>query len=159
MKQKDFFELKKNLKNNFSACKRVGLVVLGDSATQLLTQAIQGYGYDVGINFNIFEADYDQIERQIFDSASELYQCKPEFVILFHATQKLIKRFYKTGISERSQFAEGHVKQIVHMYETINARHPCKIIYFNFPEINDAIFGNYANKVDISFTSAQKIKL
>jgi len=151
MKQINFFELKKNLKKDFSACKRIGLALLGDSATQLLTQAIQGYGYDVGINFDIFEADYNQIERQVFDSASELYQGKPEFVILFHAIQKLIKRFYKTELHERSHFAEGHVKQIVHMYETITAQHPCKIIYFNFPEINDAIFGNYANKVAISF--------
>ena len=152
MKQKKFFELKKNLKKDFSSLKVVKIALLGDSSTQLLAQALKGQGYEAGINFDVFEADYNQIEGQIFDHSSELYQCKPDFVILFHSTQKLIKRFYKTDTRGRSQFAEGHVKRVMNMYESINTIHPCKTIYFNFPEINDAVFGNYANKVAISFT-------
>jgi FkbH-like protein len=151
-KHKNYFELKKNLKKDFSSFKVVKIALLGDSATQFLVQALKGQGYEAGINFDIFEADYDQIERQVFDSTSELYNCKPEFVIIFHATQKLIKRFYKLSTKEKSRFAELHVNQVTQLYETITATYPCRIIYFNFPDINDAIFGNYANKVDISFT-------
>jgi FkbH-like protein len=150
-KQKNFFELKKNLKKDFSACRQVRLAVLGDSATQLMTQAIQGYGHDCGINFDIFEADYNQIERQVFDSTSELYQRRPEFVIIFRSTQKLIKHFYKINAQEKARFAEEHLRQVESIYDSIVQNHPCRVIYFNFLEINDAIFGNYASKVNSSF--------
>ncbi len=40
-----FIELKKNLKKDFSGLKKVKLALLGDSATQFLTQAIRGHGY------------------------------------------------------------------------------------------------------------------
>jgi len=67
MKQKKFFELKKNLKKDFSSLKVVKIALLGDSSTQLLAQALKGQGYEAGINFDVFEADYNQIEGQIFD--------------------------------------------------------------------------------------------
>jgi hypothetical protein len=59
----DFNALKKNLKKNFSKFKKARIAVLGDSATQLLAQAIRGYGYEVEMDFEIFEADYDQIGK------------------------------------------------------------------------------------------------
>jgi FkbH-like protein len=152
MNLKNFIDLKKNLKKNFSKLQVVRAAILGDSATQLLTQAIKGYGYEVGINFEIFEADYNQIERQVFDMSSDLYQFKPEFVIIFHSTQKLIKGFYKLSNKEKSNFADKQIENVKNIYNTITSNHPCKIIYFNFPEINDNVFGNYSNKIDISFT-------
>jgi predicted enzyme involved in methoxymalonyl-ACP biosynthesis len=85
---RSFDELKKNLKKDPSNLKSIRLAVLGDSATQLLVQALKGYGYETGYNVAIFEADYDQIDRQIFDSSSELYQFNPEFIIIFHSSSK-----------------------------------------------------------------------
>ena len=70
---KSFSELKRNLKKDFSAMPVKKVAVLGDTSTQLLVQAIKGIGYDEGINLEIFEAEYDQIDHEIFDSGSELY--------------------------------------------------------------------------------------
>jgi hypothetical protein len=39
---KDFYQLKKNLKKDFSLLKQVKISVLGDSATQFLIQALRG---------------------------------------------------------------------------------------------------------------------
>ncbi len=78
-----FMELKKNLKKDFSGLKSVKIALLGDSATQHLTQSIRGYGYEVGFDLEVFEADYDQIDQQILYGASELYQSKPKYTILF----------------------------------------------------------------------------
>ena len=55
---KIFSQLKKNLKNDFSNLKPVKLAILGDSATQFLTQALKGLGYDHGYNLQILEADF-----------------------------------------------------------------------------------------------------
>ena len=102
---KTFNLLKKNLKKDFSGLKEIRLAIVGDSATQFLNQAIKGYGYEEGYNFVTYEADYNQVERQILDTSSELYEFKPEFVIIFQSTQKLLKKFYK---SDKLVFADKH---------------------------------------------------
>jgi len=151
MNLKNFTDLKKNLKKDFSKLQIVKLAMLGDSATQLLTQAIKGYGYEVGINFEIFEADYNQIERQVFDITSDLYQFKADFVIIFHSAQKLLKNFCKLSNQEKSKFSDNQIEKVTNIYKVITSNQPCKIIYFNFPEIFDNVFGNYSNKTEVSF--------
>lgn len=76
----------------------------------MVAQALKGQGYEAGINFELFEADYNQIERQIFDPSSTLYQFKPDFVIIFNATQKLVKKFYTLNNPEKSRFAEAQIE-------------------------------------------------
>ena len=67
-----FQTLKKNLKNDFSELRKIKIAVLGDTATQMYVQALRGYGYEEGMNLDIFEADFDQIERQVFDPRSRV---------------------------------------------------------------------------------------
>lgn len=146
-----FQALKKNLRKDFNAFKLIKLAILGDSATQMYVQAIKGYGYEVGLNFEIFEADYDQIERQIYDPTSVLYEFKPEYIIIFYCTNKLLKRFGKLSLSEKPDFGQDIKDKAENLYQTIINRLKCKVIYVNYPEINDAVFGNYGNKTNISF--------
>ena len=77
-----FKELKQNLNKDFSSLPKRSLALLGDSATQFLAKAIKAYGYEEKINFEVFEADFDQLDRQILDSESELYHSKPEYIVL-----------------------------------------------------------------------------
>lgn len=92
---KTFLELKKNLKKDFSQLEAKRVALLGDSSTQLLMQALKATGYERGYHLNIFEADFNQIERQIFDNSSELYEFKPEFIIIFQSAHKLLYRYNK----------------------------------------------------------------
>ena len=81
MEVKSFSEIKKSLSKPLGGCRTiVRVAVLGDSATQFLSLALRGLGLDRGFDLNILEADFDQIELQVFDSASELYGFKPEIV-------------------------------------------------------------------------------
>lgn len=144
---KNFNTLKKNLKKDFSDLKEIKVCIVGDSATQFLKQAIKGYGFEEGYNFNIYEADYNQVERQILDVSSELYSFKPDFIIIFQSIQKLTKKFYK---SDKLSFADKHIEEVTNFYATISGKLNSKIIYFNFPEINDTIFGNFSNKIEQS---------
>lgn len=77
-----FSQLKKNLKNDFSNLKAIKVAILGDTATQFLMQALRGAGYDSGFDLQIFEADFNQIQRQVFDPTSELYEFNPELFYL-----------------------------------------------------------------------------
>jgi|CZKP01.1.fsa_nt_gi FkbH-like protein len=147
----NFYDLKSNLKRDFSNLKKVKVALLGDSATQLLVKALKGYGYEVGYNFDIFEADYDQIDIQIYDSESELYKFKAEYIIIYHSTEKLLKKFYKLGNNDKTSFADRHIEYVSNLYRTITNKSKCKVIYFNFVETDDSVFGNYANKTASSF--------
>ena len=147
----DYNTLKKNLKKDFSELRKIKIAVLGDTATQMYVQALKGYSYEEGLNLDIFEADYDQIERQVFDPGSELYQFEPEFVILFYSSNKLLSKFYKLSLTDKKEFTKHHIEKIENIYLQISSRLKSKVICFNLHEINDSIFGNFANKTDVSF--------
>src|SRR6188474_6785 len=95
-----YSELVKSSKKNDPAYKTIKLAILADSSTQFLVKAIKGYGFENQISFEIYEADYDQVEMQVFDDLSALYKYNPDFIIIFYSSRKLIKTFYtqdKTG--------------------------------------------------------------
>jgi FkbH-like protein len=146
-----FKDLKENLSKDFSSLPIRRLALLGDSATQFLSKAIKGFGYEEKINFEIFEAEFDQLDRQIFDSASELYASKPEFIVLYLSSEKLLNRFAATPIESRNAFGDHVISEIRNWWETIAKYSPAKIIQMNFIEINDAIFGHFSTKVPSSF--------
>ncbi len=148
---KIFSQLKKNLKNDFSNLTPVKVALLGDTATQFLNQALRGTGFDHGFDLQIWEADFNQIERQIFDPTSELYEFGPELIILFRSSHKLVNKYSKLKPELYSSFAESQLEQIDSLSAAINSRLRAKIIYYNYPEIDDAVFGSYANKVEQSF--------
>ena len=157
---KSFSELKRNLKKDFSAMPVKKVAVLGDTSTQLLVQAIKGIGYDEGINLEIFEAEYDQIDHEIFDSGSELYLSNPDYVIIFQSSLKLLNRYNKLPDEQKKSFAADTLAHINELLSIINSRISARIIFFNFAEINDNVFGNFANKLDFSFIyNLRKINL
>jgi FkbH-like protein len=146
-----FAQLKKNLKKDFSGLAVVKVAVLGDTATQLLVQALRGAGYEEGFDLQIWEADFNQIERQVFDDNSELYEYKPDIILLFHSTHKLLAKYNKLKPSERSGLAQARMELLDQINNKIKEQLKAKIIYYNYNEIDDAVFGNYAAKTASSF--------
>lgn len=151
MEQFSFQALKKNHKKDFSSFKKIKIAVLGDFATQMYVQAFKGYGYEVGLDFDIFEAEYNQIDYQVYNTSSKLYEFEPEFVIIFNCTNKLVQKFGRLDFNEKADFAQGIVEKAESVYHTILSRLKCKVIIANYPEINDAVFGNFGNKTNLSF--------
>lgn len=148
---KTFQQLKKNLKNDFSLLKTIKLAVLGDTATQFLTQAIRGLGYDKGFDIQIWEADFNQIEQQISDSESELYAFQPELVLIFQSSHKLLSKYNKLKPEAHAVLASQELESIDFMTSTLTSQLDAKIIYYNYTEIDDAVFGNYSQKIESSF--------
>jgi HAD superfamily phosphatase (TIGR01681 family) len=148
---KTFQQLKKNLKNDFSSFKSIKLAVLGDTSTQFLTQAIRGLGYDKGFDLQIWEADFNQVEQQISDFESELYAFEPEIVLIFKSSHKLLSKYNKLKPEAHSSLASNELEAIEMMVSTLSQQAKAKVIYYNYTEINDAIFGNYALKTESSF--------
>ena len=106
---KDFSQLKKNLKADLSGLPKVKLALVGDTATQLLVTAIRGMGIECGYNLEVFEAEYNQVERQFFDTSSDLYQFDADFIVLFLSTHKLCEHHSQLPANEQANLARERV--------------------------------------------------
>jgi FkbH-like protein len=147
----DFNYLKKNLKKDISTYRRVKLAVLGDTATQFITQAIKGMGVEYALNMDLYEADFNQISRQIFDPASDLYRFNPEFTFIFESSHTLLQKFSETSPADRVNFAEKSIVRVKEMLAALQNKSDSKIIFCNYTEEDDHVFGHFASKAPESF--------
>lgn len=146
-----FNELKKNLKKDYSNFRAVRVAVLGDTSTQLLVKALRGGAFDYKLDLQVWEADFDQIENQVFDDGSLLYAYKPDVVILFYSTHKLLLKYNKLLPQEQSLLAEKHISSLSAVTAQLSSVTNAKIVYYNHNEVDDYVFGNFSSKVESSF--------
>lgn len=132
--------------------RELRLAVLGNVATQFMAQTIKGYAYLSGINLKVFDADYNQIDAQLIDPASETYGYDPGFILLFLATDKLYEEFMSLENVERERFASDVSEKIFSYWDLIERNSKAKILQMNFTETDDRIFGNFGSKTAVSFT-------
>ncbi len=144
---KTFQQLKRLQKQDDSHLPHVRAALLGDSATQFLAMAIKGECVARGFALDLYEADYNQIERQVLDPGSELSGWDAAFTIVFHSSHKLLEKYSLAGEEGRGSLAEERLDFV----RTLCQVQKGKIIYYNYPEIGDGVFGSYQNKVESSF--------
>ena len=141
----------KRLAGEVLSTPKCKIAVLGDTATQLLTTAVKGEAVARGLALDIYEAEYNQIERQLLDPTSDLYQFDASIVIIFQSTHKLGEYHSLLAADKQELVAEERQAFLTSICEN-SAFADKKIIYFNYPEIEDTVFGSYANKVEASFS-------
>lgn len=144
-------ELKRSLKKDLSSLPTVKIALAGDTATQLLATAIRGTGALRGYNIDLFEAEYNQVEQQLLIPTSDLLQFDADFIVIFQSTHKLGEHHSLLSAEKQMTLADDRLSFMASVCEN-PALASKKIIYFNYPEIGDTVFGSYANKVDSSFT-------
>ena len=153
-----FIQLKKAAKQSHGTPlegKKTRIALLGDCATQHLAEALGGASYVAGVPAEVFDADYNQIDAQLLDEHSELYEFAPDCVLLFMCTQKLHESFCSLATTaEREGFAEQTISKISRYWqvlqETLGAK--ASILQFNFAETDEGVFGSFAAKTASSFT-------
>ena len=145
-----FIELRKGAKKSVDK-PVVKMAILGNVATQLLANAIEGNAKLEGINLNVLDTDYNQIALQLMDKESETYRFHPDYILLYLATDKLYEEFLDRSISDRRNFAADILEQLVRYWELIAAHCNAKVLQCNFSEINDRAFGNFSAKINASF--------
>jgi FkbH-like protein len=147
----EFTRLKKNLKKDFEGLRKIKMALLFDSSSQLLNQALRGFGYERGLNFELYEAGFNLIEQEVLNGSSGLYAFEPDFIVLSKNSDKLLSLFYATALEDRAGFADRCCEDIHQLIAVLNEKSKAKIILFNFEESNDGVFGNYANSTNLSF--------
>jgi FkbH-like protein len=149
---KTFKELTKNLKKDTSGLKQIKIAVLADSSSQLFVKAILASGIESGIAFQMFEAEYDQVDLMINDPTSDLYKSASDYVIIFNSVHSLQKKFFNSEVNNREMFADGFLQKIESYIDKIGQSAPgTRIIYLNFPLFHDSVFGHFGNSLKISW--------
>lgn len=143
--------LRKIAKQDNSKLPKLKIALVGDTATQLLVTALRGIGVERCYNIVLFEAEYNQVERQFMDPTSELYEFDADFIVVFQSTHKLEEHYSALLQEQQSRLAVERLQFVTSICSNpvLDGK---KIIYFNYPEIEDTVFGSYANKVESSFT-------
>ena len=146
-----FSQLKKLARQDLEAAPHCRLALLGDCATQHLALALKGYDRHTGINLDVFDADYNQLDAQIMDPVSELYAFDADAVLLYMCAEKLQQAFYDTPAAQRSGFADRMFEKISVYWKTLGAKSRAAVLQFNFVSMDDGCFGSYALKTADSF--------
>ena len=146
----DYHELKRLAKRQCEG-NAIRVAIIGDCSTQHLTTAVKGTAFFEGLNLDLFDADYDQVEAQLTDPTSEVYQFSPSFILLVMCTEKLQEAFYASSPDSRASFAEDTLARITRYWSSISHNHQCALLQFNFVYCNDGIMGSYAIKEPSSF--------
>lgn len=145
-----FIQLKKLIKENgVTSGKKFKLAVCGNASTQHIAEAIRGYSLYRGLNVDVLDADYDQIEIQLLDSQSDIYSYSPDAVFIFLSSEKLYSLF--CGYDKPETFAEVYFEKMKRVWDSIESYSSCKIIQTIPTEFDDGVFGNYSGKTDLSF--------
>jgi len=144
-----FKELKKLAKQGApDGSPTIKIALLGDTATQFLATAIKGDGVRRGFNIELFEAEYSQVERQLMDPTSDLYRFEPQYTVIFQSTHKWGEKHSLLSAAEQTAMADERIDFLRTACQSMKSR----IICMNYPEIEDTVFGSYANRVESSFT-------
>lgn len=149
METVSYTALKKLAKQAAEAKKKIA--VIGDCATQQFSTALRGESIRRGFPLNVLDADYDQMEAQLLDPNSEVYQFQPDYILLFASFEKLKNRFYDTVPAARTGFAQHEIERFTGLWQAIAANSKAKILMFDFPEAEDNVFGSYALRTPASF--------
>ena len=146
-----FSNLKKYCKQTSDNHPQYKLAVLGDCATQHLATALKGYAQYAGFPMQVFDADYNQLDAQIMDPQSELYQFAPDGVLIYLCTEKLLAAYWETPLQSRELFAQQMYRKISRYWQTLAAHGNISVLQFDFVTVDDGIFGSYAWKTAASF--------
>lgn len=146
-----FQQLKRNLKKETAAFRQLRISVLAENSGQLLVQALKGYGIAYSYDLIISECGYDEVGLQVFEPQSQLHTTAADYILLVPSVRKLQKKFYAAAAAEKSAFAEQHIAYLGDIAAALGRHSSAKLIFANYPELNDAVFGNYAAKTDQSF--------
>ena len=146
-----FNQLIRNLKRDCTGFHTLRVALIGDSATQLLAKALRGMSIERSFQMNLFEAAYNQVERQFMDPSSELYEFDADIIVVFQSTHKLGEYHSGLPIEGQASLADERLSFVASICENPSLANK-KIIYFNYSEIEDTVFGSYANKVTSSLS-------
>jgi FkbH-like protein len=143
--------LRQSKRLDVSHCTRtMRLAVLSDAAVPQIVPLLKVLLAQKGIRADVFLAEYDAIELEVFNPQSTLYSFAPDAVVLLNALNALRLKYYRQA-ADRSQFERGIVRQTAALWDTLSDRSPALIVQSNYVLPYERQFGNFDHKVGETF--------
>lgn len=146
-----FLDAKRWAKCDMREMKQRKLSVVGDCSTQHLCIALKGVAVQAGIGLSVYEADYNQIDLQLYDSGSPVYAGEPDEILVFMCTEMLYRRFCQSPSNQRVSFAQTEYGKILSYWDAMERNSAANILQTNFMEYDDRSFGNFGAKTEAAF--------
>lgn len=128
------------------------IAVVGDCATQFLACAISGCAVYCGHPVRVLDTDYNQIDAQLMDGASETYAFKPDMLLLYLSSEKLYQAYCEASPQRRMDFAAEKLTYIRNLWAMVCTKKPgLHIVQTTFVQLDDGVLGSAAAKTPASF--------
>jgi FkbH-like protein len=149
----NYFALLKEAKKlgAFAGKKTVKLAILADFATQQLVPILKALCARRKIKLDIYEAGYDSIDTEVFNTQSDLYAFSADFIVILLATQKIKAKIHSASL--RDLFVEEIIGRLQNLWSMISSHSSATIIQSTYVVPSERAFGNYELKVDQSVGS------
>ena len=148
---KQFIDIKNIDDNHYDNLITKKIVLICDSTSQLLAIGLKKCSLEKGLNLDIVEFPYIIIEQGIENILTDVFNYSPDYIIINCSTQKILNQYYNVELSNRSNFSENWLISFQSIISLINNNYKGQIIINNLMEIDDNVFGNFANKIKQSF--------
>ena len=134
---------------NTSVGLPIKVALLGNFSTQFLAKALQNQLTVKGLNSEIFEAPYRQIEVSILSDNSDLYDFTPEIIIIFESVFGIRDEFYSLDESDRINFAKHKTAKLKSLITVLNEKGlKVPVVYMSAELLDDQVFGSYSTQVE-----------
>ncbi len=139
---------------DYAQCNRsLRVAVLSDAAVQQLVPLLKVLLAPHGIRADVYLAEYDSIELEVFNAESGLYAFAPDVVVILNAVNALRLKYYRQT-SDRCAFAATQAAKLASLWDTLGERLPATIIQSIYVLPYERQFGNFDHKVPEAFYPA-----
>lgn len=121
----------------------MNISILSDLSTQFISKNLSSILDDTNSNITITDYNYRPVERHFYETVEE----REDYIIILESTFTIYKNYLESSIKEK--FFEDEFKRIKSYL--INLSKKSKILFANFFEINDKLYGNQSVKISSSF--------
>lgn len=143
--------LRQSKRLDVSQCTRaMRLAVLSDAAVPQIVPLLKVLLAQKGIRAEVFLAEYDAIELEVFNPQSALYSFAPDAIVLLNALNALRLKYYRQA-AERSQFEGNITERTAALWDAFSERSSALIVQSNYVLPYERQFGNFDHKVGETF--------
>jgi FkbH-like protein len=152
MARLDYTELMRESKRwDYSSChKTMRLAILSDAAVPQLVPLLRVLLARKGVRAEIYLAEYDSIELEVFNAESGLYEFAPDAVIILNSLGALRLKYHR-DVAGRAQFSEAVAAHTAAVWDAFRTHSSAVIIQSNYVLPYERHFGNFDHKVPEAF--------
>ena len=129
----------------------VKLAILADCDVQQFAKTISGLFFKYDFFLDVYISPIGNIDYQILDDDSELYEFDPDIILLFYTSQNL-REYYNKKFDCGDVF-KFYSNRLLSNLENIRKKSKALVLQSNFALTNERTFGSFDAKVENSLSN------